>query len=108
MGIFLFHLFPSGLGLKVAKSMDKNKIISQIEEIQRLKESKAEPYSSVKERFLRNEILKNLGKHWVKVGGYFILKAYQNSDIAKPYLQIYTKKTWKIHQNWLKIKLNKH
>jgi len=82
--------------------MENKEILVKIKEIWRLRKNKGEEFRKVKLRFLKGEILKNLGEKPKKIGSYIISKAYAKRDITKPYLQIFTKKTWKIHQDFLK------
>ncbi len=90
--------------------MFKNQIYQQIREINRLNRTKTEPFRKLKIKFLKNEILKQIEEDLeiapIKVGYYVLVKAYSNGDIMKPYLQIFTKKTWKVHENWLKNNKN--
>jgi hypothetical protein len=82
--------------------MEKKIIIQQLKEIKRLKEVRGEPFKTAKLNFLKNEVLKKVGEEIVKVGSYVLQKGYVNKDTDRPYLQIYSKKTWKIHEDWLK------
>ena len=76
--------------------MNIDEIKIKVEEIQRLKNIVGEPFKKNKLQRLKNELLKILPSGATIIENYVLYK----TDTFKPYLQIYTKESWKTSQEY--------
>jgi len=78
--------------------MLKKDKLKKIKEIIRLRQAKGEPFRKVKIKGLKRQLAENLKSDPEFIGDFVLKEGYYEH---KPYLQIYTKKTWKKHINWI-------
>jgi SOS response regulatory protein OraA/RecX len=81
-------------------TLDVKKVIDQVKEINRLQSVNDEPFKKEKQKFLRENIIKELlenGFGILEIDDIVLNIDYSNpkqNDYSKPYLQIYKKKNW--------------
>ncbi len=82
------------------KDINTNTLISKIEQINKLKKLVNVPNTKPALKKLRSELLSLVGDFPLKVGGYVLVKSYQNKDIKKPYLMIFTSDGFQKHNDY--------
>lgn len=80
--------------------MEKALIKIKLDLIQDLKKRKGEPWRSVREYHLRKELIDEFSFGVNEFEDYIIYKT-TNSNTSKPYIQIYSKKSWENSQKFL-------
>ena len=80
--------------------ISKKEALEIIKEIKRLEKAKGEEFRKPKLKILRVKLLENMMKDTERAGNYILNRNYQFGNISLPYLQIFTKRTWKIHEDY--------
>jgi hypothetical protein len=73
-------------------------IKDKIKEIEKLRQLREIPFRKVRIKQLKNEILTTMPDNIMGVGNYVLIKGYHNKDKNRPYLAIYTRRSYKIFQ----------
>ena len=85
--------------------MKEDRILEIIKDLERLKLIKGEPFSKIKYKNLKKELLNICGENLKKIENYVLVRSYVNKDISKPYISIYTEDSYNKRMDFLNNKI---